>query len=66
MSKYISIFFLSAMASALLFFIFGSVFMGGGNPAEEAVYIFGTILVLLLSFIISQMCFLIDLVKKNL
>lgn len=65
MSKYISIFFLFEIVSVLLFFIFGSVFIGGGNPAEEAVYTFGTIIVLFLSFIISQMCYLIDLIKKN-
>lgn len=65
MLKYISIFFLFAIVSVLLFFMFGSVFMGGGNPAEEAVYIFGTIIVLLLSFIISQLYYLIDLFRKN-
>ncbi|PAE23287.1 hypothetical protein [Bacillus sp. 7894-2] len=65
MSKYISIFFLFVMVSVLLFFILGSVFMGGGDPAEEAVYTFGTIIVLLLSFVISQICYLIDLIKKK-
>jgi uncharacterized membrane protein len=65
MSKYISIFFLFAIVSVLLIFMFGSVFMDGGNPAEEAVYIFGTIIVLLLSFIISQLYYLIDLFRKN-
>jgi hypothetical protein len=65
MSKYVSIFFLSAMVSVLLFIILGSVYMGGGNPSEEAVYTFGTIIVLLLSFIISRVYYLIDLIKKN-
>jgi hypothetical protein len=65
MSKYISIFFLLAMVIVLLFFIFGSVFMGGGNPAEEAVYTFGTIIVLFLSVVISQICYLIDLINKK-
>lgn len=65
MSKYISIFFLFVMVSVLLFFIFGSVFMGGGDPAEEAVYTFGIIIVLLLSFVISQICYLIDLINKK-
>ncbi|RBP89991.1 hypothetical protein DFO70_11097 [Cytobacillus firmus] len=65
MSKYISMFFLFAIVSVLLFFIFGSIFMGGGNPAEEAIYTFGTIIILLLSFLISQLYYLIDLVKKN-
>ncbi|MBG9446216.1 hypothetical protein [Cytobacillus firmus] len=65
MSKYISIFFLGALVSVLLFFIFGSVFMDGGNPAEEAVYTFGTIIVLFMLFFISQMCYLIDLINKK-
>ncbi|MFE4524488.1 hypothetical protein ACFRCQ_20630 [Cytobacillus firmus] len=65
MSKYISIFFLSVMVSVLLFFIFGSMYMGGGNPSEEAVYTIGTIIVLLLSLIISQLYYLIDLIKKK-
>ncbi|MEK3856261.1 hypothetical protein [Cytobacillus sp. FSL H8-0458] len=65
MPKYISIFFLFAMVSVLLFFIFGSVFMGGRSPAEEAVYTFGTIIVLLLSLVISQICYLIDLINKK-
>jgi hypothetical protein len=43
MSKYISIFFLSVLASALLFIILGSVYMVGGDAAEEAVYTIGTI-----------------------
>lgn len=65
MSKYISIFFLGVLVIVLLFFIFGSVFMDGGNPAEEAVYTFGTIIVLFMLFIISQMCYLIDLINKK-
>ncbi|URT71514.1 hypothetical protein [Cytobacillus firmus] len=65
MSKYIRIFFLGVLVSVLLFFIFGSVFMDGGNPAEEAVYTFGTIIVLFMLFIISQMCYLIDLINKK-
>ncbi|MGN7177180.1 hypothetical protein BK139_14405 [Paenibacillus sp. FSL R5-0490] len=65
MSKYISIFFLGALVSVVFFFIFGSVYMDGGDPAEEAVYTFGTIIVLFLSFVISQIYYLIDLLKKD-
>jgi hypothetical protein len=39
--------------------------MGGGNPAEEAVYTFGTIIVIFLSFLISQIYCLIDLINKK-
>lgn len=65
MSKYRSIFFLNVMISVILFFIFSSLFMGGGNPAEEAVYTLGTIIILLLSFLISQIYYVIDLIKKK-
>ncbi|SFB04409.1 MULTISPECIES: hypothetical protein [unclassified Bacillus (in: firmicutes)] len=65
MSKYISIFFLTLMACVFLFFILSSVFSGGGNPAEEAVHTFGTLIVLLLSFLISRVYVLIDAVKKK-
>ncbi|KOP82898.1 hypothetical protein ACFFHH_06315 [Cytobacillus solani] len=65
MSKYISIFFLSVMIGVILFMILGAVFMGGGDPAEEVVYIFGTITVILLSFIISQLFYLIDTINKK-
>lgn len=65
MVKYISIFFLTIMISLILFFILGSVFMGGGDPAEDAVYTVGTIIVILLSFLISQMFYLISMIKKK-
>lgn len=65
MSKYTSIFFLTLMVCVILFFILGSVFSGGGDPAEEAVYIFGTIISVLLSFLISQMYYLINKLKKR-
>ncbi|MBT2667349.1 hypothetical protein J7J00_17875 [Bacillus sp. ISL-4] len=66
MAKYISIFFLTVMVSVILFFILGSVFIGGGDPAEDAVYTFGTIIVILLSFLISQMYYLINCIKNKL
>ncbi|MFE0507463.1 hypothetical protein ACWF7H_27690 [Peribacillus butanolivorans] len=64
MSKYISIFFLTVMVSVILFYILGSVYMGGGDPAEEAVFTLGTIIIILLSFLISQIYYLINLIKK--
>ena len=65
MSKYISIFFLTVIGSVILFFIFGSVFMGGGNAAEEAIFTVGTIIIILLSVLISQIFYVIDLIKKK-
>ena len=64
MSKYISIFFLTLMASVILFFLFAGVFDGGDNT-EAAVYTFGTIIVILLSFLISLMYYLINLLKRK-
>lgn len=64
MSKYISIFFLSVIISVVLFLILGNVFKGG-DPTEDSVYIFGTIIVILLSFLISQIFYLINLVGKK-
>ncbi|MDP1421705.1 hypothetical protein Q8G35_25905 [Peribacillus simplex] len=66
MAKYIRIFFLTVMVSVILIFIFGSVFIGGGDTAEDAVYTFGTIIVILLSFLISQMYYLINFIKNKL
>lgn len=65
MSKYVSIFFLTLMVSIIFFFIFASFFMVGGDPAGEMVLTLGTIIVILLSFLISQTIYLIDLVKKK-
>ncbi|MFD2444172.1 hypothetical protein ACFSO7_09310 [Bacillus sp. CGMCC 1.16607] len=64
MSKYISIFFLTLLASAILFFLFVGVF-DGGDYAETAIYTFGTIIVILLSLLISLMYYLINLLKSK-
>ena len=64
MVKFISIFFLSLFISVILFFIFSNLFEGG-DYTETAVYTFGTINVMLLSFLISLMYYLIDLMKKK-
>lgn len=65
MSKYFRIFLLILMLSFLFYFIFGSLFVGGGDPAEDMVLTIGTIIVILLSFLVSQLFYLIDLLKKN-
>jgi len=64
MSKYISIFLLTLMASVILFFLFAGVF-DGGDYAETAVYTFGTIIIILLSFLISLIYYLINLLKRK-
>lgn len=65
MSKYVSIFFLTLMVSIILFFIFASLFMGGGDPAEDMLLTIGTVIVFLLSFLIAQTYYLIELIKKK-
>lgn len=64
MSKYISIFFLTIIVSIILFFLFVGVFDGGDYP-ETAIYTFGTIIILLLSFLISLMYYLINLLNNK-
>ena len=62
MSKYISIFFLTLMVSVIFFFLFSNVF-DGGDYSETAIYTFGTIIVILLSFLISLMYYLINILN---
>lgn len=64
MSKYTSIFFLVLMASVFAFFLLAFMFDGGGY-AETAIYTFGTLIVILLSFLIALMYYLINLVKSK-
>lgn len=64
MSKYISIFFLTLMISIIFFFLFANLF-DGDDYAETAVYTFGTVIVILLSFLISLMYYLINLLKRQ-
>ncbi|MBS4193159.1 hypothetical protein KHA94_23955 [Bacillus sp. FJAT-49705] len=64
MAKYISIIFLSIFISIILFMILVNVF-AGGDHVEEAVYTFGTIIVILLSFAIAQIFYIIDFIKKK-
>lgn len=62
MSKYISIFFLTVMISGFLYFLLGNVF-DGGDYAETAIYTFGTIIAILLSFLIALVYYLINLMN---
>lgn len=64
MSKYISVFFLTLMISVIFLWLFAYLF-DGGDYVEAAVYTFGTIIVMLLSFLISLMYYLINLLKKQ-
>jgi hypothetical protein len=66
MSKYVSIFCLTVFLSLIVFYIVGSILSGGGDPAEDAILMVGTIILLLLSFLITQIYYLIDLIKKKL
>lgn len=64
MSKYISIFFLILIISVFSFFLLVIVF-DGGDYAETAIYAFGSIIVILLSFLISLVYYLVNLIKSG-
>lgn len=64
MTKYISVFFLTIMVSVILFFMF-LVLFGGGVAFEIGVQAWGFVFVVLLSFLISQLYYVIDLIKKK-
>lgn len=64
MSKYISIFFLTLMVSIVFYFLFSGLF-DGGDDTETAIYTFGTTIIILLSFLISLMYYLINLMKNK-
>ncbi|WP_230200124.1 hypothetical protein [Bacillus niameyensis] len=56
---------MTIFVSIIFFYIISFVFMDAGDATEAAVYIIGTIIILLLSFLISQVYYLIDLIKKK-
>lgn len=64
MAKYISILFLTLMVSVILFFALADI-LDGGNPTETAIYTLGTIIIILISFSITLLYYLIDLIKKK-
>lgn len=65
MSKYISIFALTFGVSFILYFLFGYVWMSEADSLEAAIYTIGAIIIILLSFIIAQFFYVIDLIKKQ-
>ncbi|MFN7249898.1 MAG: hypothetical protein ACK4M9_03815 [Anaerobacillus sp.] len=64
MRKYISIFFITLVISFVIFFL-GNGFFDGGNFLETTILSVGAVTVFLLSYIIAQVHYLIDLVKKK-
>ena len=65
MAKYIGIFFFFLTVSLLLFSLVAIGADGGDDPSVTAIYAFGMVTVVLLSFLISLMYYLIALVKKK-
>ncbi|WP_273130814.1 hypothetical protein [Bacillus weihaiensis] len=63
--KYLGVFFLLLFSSFLLFILIGMFVMGGGDPAEEVIIIMGTILIFLMSFLITQMIYITDILMKR-
>jgi hypothetical protein len=60
MAKYISIFFLTVSASVLVLIIVGYIF--SGTTAED---IFRIVYILLFSFVITQLYYIIHLIKQK-
>ena len=65
MNKYIGIFLITTFICVALYGVFGLLFGNGGDIAEDAIKTFGLIIVVLLSFLIAQMFYVIDLLKKR-
>ena len=63
MGKYVSIFFLTIIISIFLFFLFANFISGEGD--EGLIVVIGITNVVLTSFLISLIYYLIDLIKKN-
>ncbi|QEY19462.1 hypothetical protein D0S48_01395 [Psychrobacillus sp. AK 1817] len=64
MSRYISKFFLTLLASVILFFLLSGLF-DSGDHIEIWIFTFGTIIIIVLSFLIALMYYLIDLIKSK-
>ena len=62
MSKYIGKFFIALIVSVILVFSLSFLF-DGGEYIETWIFTFGIIIILLLSFLIAFMFYLVDLVK---
>ncbi|MCH1626450.1 hypothetical protein [Fredinandcohnia quinoae] len=63
MFEYISIFLLTVMGSVILFFVCASMFGSVADYGESAVYTIGSVIIILLSFLITQMFYVIGLMK---
>lgn len=59
--KYFSVFIITLIVSVILFFIFGAVYSG----VDASVNVYGSIIILLLCFLITLVYRLIDLVKQR-
>ena len=64
MGKYIKIFFSTLFVNFIIFFL-GNVFFDGGNYLETIILSVGLAIVFLLSYLIAQIHYLIDLAKKK-
>ncbi|MGF9891231.1 hypothetical protein ABEX78_21460 [Priestia megaterium] len=65
MNKYSAIFIITIFICVALYGVFGFLFGNGGDIAEDAIKTFGLIIVVMLSFLITQMFYVIDLLKKK-
>ncbi|EDL66595.1 hypothetical protein BSG1_04545 [Bacillus sp. SG-1] len=64
--KIFSGFILIMLIMVILYFLLGVGLFSGGTGNEGLVYIFGTLIIILLSFITSLLVHLIGVINKNL
>ncbi|MFG6115771.1 hypothetical protein ACGTN9_11310 [Halobacillus sp. MO56] len=64
MGKYIKSFFATIVVSVIIY-MSGQTVFGGGNHLETEILSVGSIIVLLLSYLIAQVHYLIDLIKSK-
>lgn len=62
MGRFVSVFFITIMATVVLFFILGGLV---GNIFVEIEVVIGAILIVLASLIITQLFFIMDLLQRK-
>ncbi|OLS40618.1 hypothetical protein [Bacillus sp. MRMR6] len=64
MGRYVSIFFMTVFVAVALFFTIPALFSAGSSDIDLLVFI-GMILIILVSFVITQLFYIMDVLKKR-
>ncbi|MEW9053149.1 MAG: hypothetical protein AB2392_18460 [Neobacillus sp.] len=64
MGRYVSIFFLTIFVAVVLFFTIPALFSEGSSDIDLLVFI-GMIIIILVSFVITQLFYISDLLKRR-